>query len=472
MAISRNNVTFSSIRDELNLTGQNNLSINQSDLGNYAPINQLSAEKPNQIPQSSFSEWLGYDHKSATGCTETTDHRVILTDKQMAVFTIGTRSGTVNLNFIVNQPGRGIKPFVLYPINAQWSTATDIMNGYKNSDFTVSYPFSYNAANTDADKIAVGFIGIDPFAFPQLPVVSFVVSVECLAAIPAVVTTIPYNLGNLQFTSGGNVLSSGRTISPVIVTRGLFYDDVTPPFRDFISDPSPALGSYTSFVNNLADDTTYYVQAMAENTLGLRGYGNIESIYVTKNLTVSCQVTWQTKNLAVTTYLNGEAIPLVTDPTQWANLTTGAYCYVNGSNANTAAYGLLYNAYALMDPRGFGLPGWVIPNYYSFKDMDGCYSGVGSAVAIKQAGTTRWASPNTGTNTSGITLLPTPIRNSDGTYSPFNGTLGDIWIYDETNLVLNYLRIANTTTGNITTSSILYPLSTLKEGRAVRLVRQ
>jgi uncharacterized protein (TIGR02145 family) len=61
--------------------------------------------------------------------------------------------------------------------------------------------------------------------------------------------------------------------------------------------------------------------------------------------------TWTTKNLNVTAYRNGEAIPRVKDNNDWANLTTGAWCYSANNTANGIIYGNLYNWYAVNDPR-------------------------------------------------------------------------------------------------------------------------
>ena len=52
---------------------------------------------------------------------------------------------------------------------------------------------------------------------------------------------------------------------------------------------------------------------------------------------------WMTKNLNVSHYRNGDIIPQVTDPTQWLNLTTGAWCYCENNSVNGAIYGKLYN---------------------------------------------------------------------------------------------------------------------------------
>ncbi len=69
---------------------------------------------------------------------------------------------------------------------------------------------------------------------------------------------------------------------------------------------------------------------------------------------------WMTKNLNVSRYRNGDPIPQVADPTQWANLTTGAWCYYNNDSANGRIYGKLYNWYAVNDPRGLAPVGFHV----------------------------------------------------------------------------------------------------------------
>ena len=59
-------------------------------------------------------------------------------------------------------------------------------------------------------------------------------------------------------------------------------------------------------------------------------------------LTYGDQV-WTVKNAAVVTYRDGTPIPQVTDATEWANLTTGAWCYYD----NDPTKGMLYNWYAV-----------------------------------------------------------------------------------------------------------------------------
>jgi uncharacterized protein (TIGR02145 family) len=53
------------------------------------------------------------------------------------------------------------------------------------------------------------------------------------------------------------------------------------------------------------------------------------------------------ENLKVTTYSNGEKIPLITNDTLWPTLSSGAYCWYDNNVDYRAAYGALYNWYAV-----------------------------------------------------------------------------------------------------------------------------
>jgi uncharacterized protein (TIGR02145 family) len=117
---------------------------------------------------------------------------------------------------------------------------------------------------------------------------------------------------------------------------------------------------------------------------------------------------WMKKNLDVVTYRNGDIIPQVTDPTVWANLTTGAWCYYNNDPANGAIYGKLYNWYAVNDARGLAPQGWHIPTDEEWSTLSTFLGGISVAGGkMKTTGTTRWTTPNTGaTNESGFSGLP------------------------------------------------------------------
>jgi len=136
------------------------------------------------------------------------------------------------------------------------------------------------------------------------------------------------------------------------------------------------------------------------------------------SVSICCQ-RWMTKNLNVATYRNGDAIPKVTSNTEWAALTTGAYCYYNNDSTTYAAtYGKLYNWYAVNDPRGLAPEGWYIPTDFEWTTLGTCLGG--DAIAggpMKEIGTTHWTNPNSGaTNLSGFTGIPGGFRHNDGAF--------------------------------------------------------
>jgi hypothetical protein len=85
--------------------------------------------------------------------------------------------------------------------------------------------------------------------------------------------------------------------------------------------------------------------------------------------------TWMSENLSVIKYNNGDPIPLVNSESTWANLKTGAYCYPNNDPSQVASKGLLYNWYAVNDPRGIAPQGWKIPSVSDIESASG-FTGV------------------------------------------------------------------------------------------------
>jgi len=153
------------------------------------------------------------------------------------------------------------------------------------------------------------------------------------------------------------------------------------------------------------------------------------------DVTIGTQI-WTRCNLNVTTYRNGDIIPQVTDPTEWENLTTGAWCYYNNDPSNEAIYGKLYNWYAINDQRGLAPVGYHVPLVEECNTLID-YLG-GSLVAggkMKRAGTLgvgTWQVPNTdGTNESLFTALPGGGRSNNGLvfFSITEGAL--FWTADE-----------------------------------------
>jgi uncharacterized protein (TIGR02145 family) len=151
------------------------------------------------------------------------------------------------------------------------------------------------------------------------------------------------------------------------------------------------------------------------------------TVPIIPTVTIGTQV-WTTTNLDVTTYTDGTPIPQVTDPTEWATLSTGAWCYYNNDAANGSTYGKLYNWYAVAgihdnDPttpnKTLAPTGYHIPTDTEWDTLITFLGGRDVAGGkMKETGTAHWEySPYEATNSSGFTALPGGYRDSWHSFS-------------------------------------------------------
>lgn len=160
---------------------------------------------------------------------------------------------------------------------------------------------------------------------------------------------------------------------------------------------------------------------------------------------------WTNCNLDVTTYRDGTPIPQVTDPTAWAALTTGAWCYYNNNSANGTIYGKLYNWYAVNNTANGGLApvGYHVPTDTEWTVLTTFLGGETVAGGkMKETGLCHWLTPNTdATNESLFTALPGGYRASSGTFNDI-GNFGFWWSSSEFDTANAWYRILNYNFGN------------------------
>nr|AOE10402.1 hypothetical protein [uncultured bacterium] len=165
-------------------------------------------------------------------------------------------------------------------------------------------------------------------------------------------------------------------------------------------------------IEGLTPNTTYYVRAFLTNSLG-NFYGDEVSFTTEETLGCGSQTDyvsivygtqeWTVENACHTTYRDGTPIPQVTDPDEWANLTTGAWCYYD----NDPTKGVLYNWFAVMgihdtDPntpnKEFAPEGWHVPSNDEWTTLE------------------EYLIAN-GLNLSGFNALPVGARNYNGLFN-------------------------------------------------------
>jgi len=202
---------------------------------------------------------------------------------------------------------------------------------------------------------------------------------------------------------------------------------------------SPVTGStsvnVSSDLSGLTPGTTYHFRINATNELGTTtGDDMTFKTYaledIDNNLYYSVTIgtqTWMQENLKTTHHNDGTGIPLVTDNTEWKNLSTPGYCwYDNNESGYKSTYGALYNWYTVntgkLCPAGWHVPAngeWItLSNYLGGESVAGN--------KLKEAGSIHWSDLNTATNESGFTALPGGNRLDDGTFADI-GNNGYWW---------------------------------------------
>ena len=297
-----------------------------------------------------------------------------------------------------------------------------------------SSPSIPGTASTGVFRIGIGNNNIEGIDFGKLEIFPF--SGWMQAGFDGT-DTDPLSIQPLGGSVGVGTLDPQSTAALDITstTKGFLPPRMTQAQRDAISNPANGLLVYQT------DATVgfYFFKSGVWTRLSQTTTSTAQ--VATPVVTICCQ-SWMTTNLDVDRYRNGDPIPHVTDPTDWSSLATGAYCYYNNDSTTfAAAYGKLYNWYAVNDPRGLAPEGWHIPTQFEWTTLTDCLGGASVAGGpMKETGTTHWNSPNTdATNFSGFKGLPGGYRSSNGNFYDI-GASGIWWSSTENSSISAWYR--------------------------------
>jgi uncharacterized protein (TIGR02145 family) len=272
------------------------------------------------------------------------------------------------------------------------------------------------------------------------------------AQVPVLTTAVVSSITTTTAKSGGNISSAGVS---AVTARGVCWSTAkNPTISNSKTTDGAGIGSFTSNISGLTDNTTYYLRAYATNSAGT-GYGNSITFTTTGGsgnvndidgnvyhpVTIGTQ-TWMVENLKTTKYNDGSAIPNVTDSSSWPGLKTPAYCwYKNDQATYKATYGGLYNWYAV-NTKKLCPTGWHVPSDAEWTTLKTFVNdGSGAGARLKEASFTHWKSPNEGaTNYFGFTALPGGQLSDIGNFIEI-GMSGYWWTTDEAGPEVAWNRI-------------------------------
>lgn len=180
--------------------------------------------------------------------------------------------------------------------------------------------------------------------------------------------------------------------------------------------------SSTYLISILFIGTTYLLSGQTPGN----GVTDIDGNYY-KTVIIGSQE-WMAENLKVSRYVNGEPIIHKADVSAWVEDTYGAWCYYNNDSLHNDKYGKLYNWFVVNHNYGPCPRGWKIPSEAEWETLVNFLGGTWAAGGkVKEIGFDHWNEPNNGaTNSSGLTALPSGMRDFDGTFADIN-SYGYFW---------------------------------------------
>lgn len=235
----------------------------------------------------------------------------------------------------------------------------------------------------------------------------------------------------VTFPSASRASSGGHIITPggsSIIDKGVCWSiNHNPTISDDHLNDGSGIADFATDIIGISCSTTYYVRAYARTDFGT-AYGDEQTFtsLAISGVGIGSQ-TWMSEDLNVEKYRNGDVIPQVQNSSQWATLTTGAWCYYEPT-AGEVDYnrGKLYNWYAVTDPRGLAPTGWHVPSDAEYTVLTN-FLGGDVVAGGKMKFNAIWEFPNLGATAASLfNAFPGGLRADNATFLQI-GMVGDWW---------------------------------------------
>ncbi len=155
------------------------------------------------------------------------------------------------------------------------------------------------------------------------------------------------------------------------------------------------------------DQNKSIAPAEPDSTKSSLDTSKLEIVLMGDSVKIGTQV-WMTRNLSVKVYRNGDPIHQKQSNPDWEKQSenkVGVYGFIMNKPELEEKYGLIYNWYAVNDPRGLAPEGWRVPTEEDWQILIDYLGGYLAAGQFLKS-TVGWSANGNGNNKSGFSAVP------------------------------------------------------------------
>jgi uncharacterized protein (TIGR02145 family) len=310
-----------------------------------------------------------------------------------------------------------------YATNSALTGSTSVAGSGTSSPFTKALTGLTHATQYWAVGYATNAVGTsygDTITFTTLAIAP-TVDTDAASSVTATAATLN---ATITATGGAAVSATGfkyATNALLTSPTDVAGSGTSSPFMGSLSGLTAstqywAVGYATNSVGTSYGDTITFTTSASAFTCGTSTVSYDGHDYTTVRIGTQC---WFKENLRNDNYRDGTAIPGSLDNTTWPGNTSGAQTVYDQGGANEAtnlaAYGRLYNWYAVTNAAGLCPTGWHVPTDAEWDTLTTHLGGL-SVAGDKLKSTSGWDNNGNGSNVSGFTGLPGGYRILDGSF--------------------------------------------------------
>jgi uncharacterized protein (TIGR02145 family) len=242
--------------------------------------------------------------------------------------------------------------------------------------------------------------------------------------VPRVGLNPVFDIRDTSAKSYINIISDGGL--PLSAKGVCWSTTENPTIANSKTSDGAGVGKFTSTLNGLSPNTTYFLRSYATNSLGTTYGKQISFTTLTGNKVTDIDGNvyntvkiknqeWLASNLRTKKYSNGLEITNNTFASAWSSATSGQYCNYNNDTLTAKEHGRLYNYMAITSPYKLCPSQWHTPTNADWQTLIDSLGSTYSALKLSDLDTTKYTSTKTIPDyVCGFSAQPSGYRDNSG----------------------------------------------------------